>query len=62
MPKCNFNNVAKQLYIEIILWHRCSPVKMLHIFRVPFLKNTSGGLLLNITVNPSRHLDVVTTL
>ena len=22
------------------LWHECSPVNMLHIFRTPFLKNT----------------------
>ena len=33
-------------FIEITLQHRCSPVKMLHIFRKFFLKNTSEGLLL----------------
>ena len=27
--------------------HGCSPVNLLHIFRTPLLKNTSGGLLLN---------------
>ena len=32
--------------IEITLWHVCSPVNFLHIFRTPFLKNISGGLLL----------------
>ena len=26
--------------------HGCSPVNLLHIFRTPFLKNTSGQLLL----------------
>ena len=26
--------------------HGCSPVKLLHIFRTPFTRNTSGGLLL----------------
>ena len=26
------------------LWHRWSPVNLLHIFRTPFYKNTSGGL------------------
>ena len=26
-------------FIEIILRHGCSPVKMMHIFRTPFLKN-----------------------
>ena len=33
---------------EITLWHGCSPVNLLHIFRTPFTKNTSGGLLLYI--------------
>ena len=33
-------------FIEITLWHRCSPVNLLHIFRTPFSKNTSGWLLL----------------
>ena len=42
MPKCNFNKVAK-----ITLWYRCSPVNLLHIFRTPCLKNTSGCLFLN---------------
>ena len=40
MPKCDFNKVA------IMLWHGCSPVNLPHIFRTPFLKNTSGRLLL----------------
>ena len=29
-------------FIEITLWHGCSPVYLQHIFRTPFLKNTSG--------------------
>ena len=33
-------------FIEITLWHGCSPVHLQHIFRKPFPKNTSGGLLL----------------
>ena len=32
--------------IEIALRHGCSPVNLLHIFRTPFTKNTSGWLLL----------------
>ena len=36
---CNFS--------EIILRHGCSPLNLLHIFRTPFLKNTSGRLLLS---------------
>ena len=35
-------------FIEIILRHGSSPVNSLHIFRIPFPKNTSGGLLLII--------------
>ena len=34
-------------FIEIALRHGCSPVNLLHIFRTPFLKNTSGWLLLH---------------
>ena len=33
-------------FIEITHRHGCSPVNLLHIFRTPFLKNTSGQLLL----------------
>ena len=40
-------------FIEITFWHVCSPVNLLHIFRTPFLKNTSEGLLLNITIKES---------
>ena len=36
-------------FIQIALWHGCSPVNLLHIFRTPFPKNTSGGLLLKIS-------------
>ena len=38
---CNFT--------EIALKHGCSPVNLLHIFRTPLYRNTSGGLLLFIT-------------
>ena len=33
-------------FIEIALWHGCSPVNLPHIFRITFLKNTAGRLLL----------------
>ena len=33
-------------FIEIKLRHGCSPVNLLHIFRTPFSKNTSGWLFL----------------
>ena len=42
MPKRDFN------FIRIALRHGCSAVNFLHIFRTPFLKNTSGRLLLTI--------------
>ena len=35
-------------FIEITLWHGCSTVNLLHIFRTSFLKNTSGRLLLEL--------------
>ena len=37
-------------FIEITLWHGCSPVNLLHIFRTPLHKNSSGWLLLLIPV------------
>ena len=33
-------------FLEITLRQECSPVNLLHIFRTPFPKNTSDGLLL----------------
>ena len=35
-------------FIEVTLRHGCSPVNLLHNFRPPFPKNSSGGLLPNI--------------
>ena len=32
-----------------VLQHGCSPVNLLHVFRTPFLKNTSGRLLSILT-------------
>ena len=45
MTKCDFNKVASK-FIKIALRHGCSPVNLLHIFKAPFPKNTSGRLLL----------------
>ena len=45
MPKCDFNKLQSS-FIEIALPHGCSPVNLLPFFRTPFLKNTSGWLLL----------------
>ena len=42
MPNADFNKVA----LQITLWHRCSSVNLLHIFRTPFPRNTSAWLLL----------------
>ena len=44
IPKCDFNNFL----VEIALWHVCSPVNSLHIFKTTFPRNTSGWLLLKI--------------
>ena len=35
-------------FIEIALRHGCSPANLLHIFRTPFSRKTSGWLLLNL--------------
>ena len=47
MPKCN---LLLCNFIEVILRHGCFPVNLLHNFRTPFLKNTSGWLLLQIVI------------
>ena len=47
MKKYDFNKVARN-FIEITFRHGCSPVNLLHIFRTPFPKSTSGWLLLNV--------------
>ena len=39
-------------FIEIALWHGCSPVNLLHILRTLFPRNSSGWLLLNLDSNP----------
>ena len=38
-------------FIETALQHGCSPVNLLHNFRKPFPKNTSGWLLLYVVLN-----------
>ena len=40
-------------FIEITLQHGCSPVTLLHIFRTPFHKKTSGRLLLLVHFFPT---------
>ena len=40
------NFATQSNFIQITLQHGCSAVNLLHIFRTPFAKNTSGGLLL----------------
>ena len=42
-------------FIEITLRHGCSPVNLLHIFRTPFSKNTSGRLLLKSNLQRRLH-------
>ena len=49
MPKYGFNKVAMQVYLN----HTSAWVfscKVLYIFRTPFYKNTSGGLLLIVGI------------
>ena len=42
IAKSDFSKVA----IEITLWHGCSLVNLLHLFRTPFPKNNTEGLAL----------------
>ena len=50
MLTCDFNKVPKQ----IALRHGCSPVNLLHNFRIPSPRNTYGWLLLYFS---KPHLD-----
>ena len=40
------NTHVEVWFIEFALWHGCSPVNLLYIFRTPFHNNTSSQLLL----------------
>ena len=56
--------ISKKLhgnFIEPALRHGCSPVNLMHIFRTTFLKNTAGGVLLNI-LTASCHCKLATNL
>ena len=54
MSKCDFNKVASN-FIGITLWHGCSPVNLLHCFRTPFPKNTSGELFQKTPGNQGKN-------
>ena len=63
IPKSDFNKFAKQLYwIEITFRHGYSPVRFLHVFRTPFLKNTSGQVLLEVGPHVKKKSAVITFL
>ena len=48
-PYCSAISIKSQSdFTEIALRHGSSPVNLVHVFRILFSKNTSGGLLLNI--------------
>ena len=48
-------------FIEIAFRHGCSPVNLLHIFKKPFPKNTSEGLLLMLDRVLNNPVTVTTT-
>ena len=48
MPKC-----------EITLQHGCFPETLLHIFRTPFSKNTSGRLVLKIVYQCINSISII---
>ena len=47
-------------FIKIALWHGCSPVNLLHVFRTPFPSNSSGWLLLKFVAYVSHisHIEI----
>ena len=47
-PKCNFSQLICNFF-KITLRHRCSPVNLLSIFRIPVHKSTYEGLLPSTT-------------
>ena len=55
MPKCDFNKV-ESCFATLLKSHFVMgvPVNLLHIFRTPFPRNTSGWLLLFISYRLSR--------
>ena len=55
MPKCDFSKVAKELY-WITPRYGCSPLNLLHTFRTPFTKNTSGWFLLLINHKNTKQM------
>ena len=50
MPMCDYS------FFEIILWHGCSLVRLMYIFKTP--KNTSRELLLKFAFDPF-HANVI---
>ena len=46
----NMQQIYRRTPCWIALRHGCSPVNLPHIFRIPFLKNTSGRLLVFIAL------------
>ena len=48
-------------FIEITLRHECSPINLVLIFRIPFHKNTSQGMLLNKSSNKIPKI-IITTI
>ena len=64
IQRCSVEKVFKKYaatlrcnFIEIVLWHGCSPVNLLHIFRTPFRKNTSEWLLLTYSNSKTERLE-----
>ena len=55
----NQKTSRQYILIEITLWHGCSPVILLPIFRTLFSRNTSGWLLLHVSDTVYWHLDTI---
>ena len=46
VQRCSYEEVVAKQLNKIKPRHGCPPVNLLHIYRTPFSKNTSGWMLL----------------
>ena len=53
---------SKSNFLEMALRHGCSPVNLLHIFRIPFPRNTPGWMLLYFVSKSLQEISIIIIL